>query len=88
MVDGTANTDLIDKNREYSATPSIQRYVILQQTHAAAIVFVRAEQDWLSEIAAGDGATLNLPEIGIDVPLAEVYANVVLRADLTNDPPG
>jgi Uma2 family endonuclease len=46
----SAETDLIDKNREYRATPSIQRYVVLQQTHKAAVVFVRQDRGWLSEI--------------------------------------
>ena len=55
---GTSKTDLIDKNRDYRATPSIQRYVILQQTHRAAIVFMRRGQDWLSEIVAGDNVSL------------------------------
>ncbi len=32
LSEGSAETDLIDKNREYRATPSIQRYVVLQQT--------------------------------------------------------
>jgi Uma2 family endonuclease len=30
LSDGTANTDLVEKNAEYRATPSVQRYVILQ----------------------------------------------------------
>jgi Uma2 family endonuclease len=72
---GSSETDLIDKNREYRATPSIQRYVVLQQTHIAAIVFVRREEGWLSEIVSGDDASLNLREIGIAVPLREVHAN-------------
>ena len=86
LSDGTANTDLIDKNREYRAMSSVQRYVILQQSHAAAIVFVRAGQDWLSEIVTGDAAALHLPEIGIDAPLEEIYAQVALRHHPANDP--
>jgi len=38
-------------------------------------VFARREEDWLSEIVAGDNAGLHLPEIGIDVPLNEIYSN-------------
>lgn len=79
ISDGSANIDLIDKNREYRATPSIHRYVILQQTRMAAIIFVRRNQDWLSEIVAGEDAILQFPEIGIEVRLAEVYSNVGLR---------
>ena len=75
---GNGDTDLIDKNREYRATPSVLRYVILQQTRAAAIVFVRRGEDWLSEIVAGNDAFLSLPEIGIEGPLSELYANVAL----------
>jgi Uma2 family endonuclease len=75
---GSAHTDLIDKNRAYRATPSIRRYVILQQTRPAAIVFFRRGPDWLSEVEAGPDTVLHLPEIGIDLPLADIYANVVM----------
>jgi Uma2 family endonuclease len=78
LSEGTSQTDFIDKNREYRATPSIQRYVILQQDHKAAIVFVRRDNFWLSEIVSGDDASLDLPEIGIAVPLHEIYANAGL----------
>jgi Uma2 family endonuclease len=78
LSEGSSQTDLIDKNREYRATPSIQRYVVLQQTHKVAIVFVRREDGWLSEIVSGTGASLDLPEIGVSVPLQEVYANAGL----------
>ena len=78
LSEGSSQTDLIDKNREYRATPSIQRYVVLQQTHKAAIVFVRRQDGWLSEIVSGDDASLDLPEIGTAVPLHEVYANAGL----------
>jgi Uma2 family endonuclease len=78
LSDGTNKTDLIDKNREYRATPTIQRYVILHQTHKAASVFVRRAEDWLSEIVAGNSAVLRLPQIDIDVPLDEIYSNAGL----------
>lgn len=78
----TGKVDLIDKNREYRATASIKRYVVLQQTHQAAIVFVRRGDDWLTEIVAGANALLALPEIGIDVSLDDIYAN----AGLSDEP--
>jgi Uma2 family endonuclease len=78
ISEGSSETDLIDKNREYRATPSIQRYLVLQQTHKAAIVFARRTDGWMSEIVSGDDASLDLPEIGISVPLREVYANAGL----------
>ncbi len=38
---GTSRTDRIDKLREYQATASIQRYVILEQDSIGATVFSR-----------------------------------------------
>jgi Uma2 family endonuclease len=35
----TATKDFVTKNAEYRATPSVQRYVVLKQTKAAAAVF-------------------------------------------------
>ena len=78
LSDSTSQTGRIDKNREYRATPSIQRYIVLQQTRMVAIVFHRRGQDCLSEIVSGPDATLDLPEIGIEVPLRQVYVNVGL----------
>ncbi len=80
LSDGTANDDLVIKNAEYRATPSIQRYVILQQTHAGAIVFARKGEDWVTELLTGDEAMLRMPEIGIEIPLAEIYADLDLTA--------
>ena len=72
---GTAKTDRIAKNREYRATPSIRRYVMLEQDEIAATVFARAgeaDEDWIGHILAAD-AVLRMPEIGVEVPLAELY---------------
>ncbi len=76
---GTAETDLFAKNAEYRASGSIRRYVILRQTEAAAIVFARQGEDWVSRVI-GEGGTLSLPEIGADIPLAEIYADIDLAS--------
>lgn len=78
LSESTANTDLIEKNAEYRATPSIQRYVILEQDHAAAIVFARKGEDWVADIVAGEETVLRLPEVGVEVPLMELYEGVEL----------
>jgi Uma2 family endonuclease len=79
----TAETDLFAKNAEYRATPSIQRYVVLEPSKAAAIVFARQGEDWLSEIL-GENDVLRLPEIGLEIPLIEFYADI----DISNPPEG
>ena len=69
--------DLIVKNAEYRATPSILRYVVLQQTHIGALAFVRKGDDWVTDILDGPDAVLGLPEIGISIPMSELYADLV-----------
>lgn len=77
---GTAKTDRITKNREYRATPSIQRYVMLEQDEIAATVFERAGADWIGHVLAAD-AVLRMSEIGAEVPLAELYDGFDPAAD-------
>lgn len=44
--------------------------------HGAATVFARAGGDWIGHVVL-DSAILAMPEIGIDVPLAEFYDGLV-----------
>ncbi len=76
----TSRTDRIEKLREYQATPSIRRYVILEQDSIAATVFARHGADWTAR-ALTEGDTLALPEIAVELPLAEIYAGVELPPD-------
>jgi Uma2 family endonuclease len=82
----TGNRDLGVKKLEYQSMPSVQRYVVLHQTHRAAEVFYRAENEddgWLLEFVSGDGAMLNMPEIGVCISLAEIYKGVTLESDVS-----
>ncbi len=71
----TARTDRIEKNREYAAHPSIQRYVLLEQDAIAAEVYAREAGRWVRSTVIGD-APLAMPELGIELPLAEAYAGL------------
>ena len=68
----TAAADRIVKAREYQATPSVQRYVMLEQARIGATVHVRAKDGW-NVLVLKDDDTLDLPEIGLAIPLAEFY---------------
>jgi len=76
LSESTAANDMVVKNAEYRATPSVRRYAVLHQDAAAAIVFCHRASEWVTELVAGDDAVLRLPEIGIEIPLAEIYAGV------------
>jgi Uma2 family endonuclease len=76
----TSSTDHIVKNQEYRDTPSIQRYVMLEQDRQAATIFQRQGDDWVGHIVSGD-VDLPMPEIGITLPLSELYLDVDLPPD-------
>ncbi len=75
LSESTGDTDRIVKNQEYRDTPSIQRCIMLEQVRQAALVFVRRREDWSGRVFADD-VMLDMPEIGIEVPLAELYEGV------------
>jgi Uma2 family endonuclease len=76
LSEGTERQDRITKNEEYRLTPSVQRYVMLEQDEPAATVFAREGERWVGTLLRGD-AILSMPEIGIEVPLAEFYEGLV-----------
>jgi len=80
----TTRNDRIVKAREYQATPSVQRYVMLEQDSVNAVVYARSCEAWTHEILVAD-SMLALPEIGVELPLAELYEGVVFEAQ---DQPG
>lgn len=80
ISDSSMNDDLVVKNAEYRATLSVQRYIILQQAAAGAIVFARRSDAWISEPICGADAVIPMPEIGVEVPLAELYIGIDLTA--------
>jgi len=80
----TSSTDRILKNREYAETPSVHRYVILEQDRIAATVFAREGTDWVGHVLADD-ALLAMPEIGIEIPLAELYQGLVFETPEDGD---
>jgi len=77
----TATTDRIVKNQEYRDTLSIQRYVMLEQDQQAATIFARTGDDWVGRVVSGD-VMLAMPEIGVEVPLAELYEGVAFATSV------
>jgi Uma2 family endonuclease len=81
----TAATDRIIKNEEYRDTPSVQRYVMLEQGRQAVTVFARDGDDWVGHVVSGD-VTLAMPEIGVELPLVELYEGVSFEAPEPPEP--
>ena len=80
---GTARTDRIVENREYASTVSIRRYVMLEQADIAGTMFERVGDDWIGHLLGPD-TVLEMPEIGVRLPIAELHEGV----DLTDPEEG
>jgi Uma2 family endonuclease len=75
----SGHTDRIIKLREYRAVPSVRHYVIVEHASAALTFHTRTagDADWTATaLTAAD--TLPLPEIGIDIPVAEFFVGTGL----------
>ena len=75
LSESTQRTDWTLKNDEYRATPSVRRYVILDQDAIRATVFAREGDEWLGRILRS-GDLLAMPEISVAMPLEELYVGV------------
>ena len=75
----TQRTDTTAKLLEYRSLDSLQRYVLLEQDQVLATVYARGAGGWTVD-QPGAGAMLEMPEIGVSVPLSELYEGVALEA--------
>ena len=75
----SGRTDRIIKLREYRAIGTVRCYVILEHNSVGLTVFTRRDedQDWTARALTVEDI-LQLPEIGIEIPVAELYENVDL----------
>ena len=76
----TSRKDRIEKAVEYLATASIQRYVLLEQDAVAATSMRRSNGAWETVVLTGS-AVLDLPEVGVQIPLPEIYAGIEFEDD-------
>lgn len=71
------HVDRIVKVREYAAVPSIRRYVIVETDFVGLTVldWTEAGQAWTAGTLI-EGDRLQLPELGIEIPVAEIYEDI------------
>jgi Uma2 family endonuclease len=75
----TATVDLGDKSPEYLALPSLLAYLVLAQDEAKAWIWLRGPDGFHagSQVIAGADATIAIAPLGLDLPMAEIYAGVL-----------
>lgn len=83
------STEAFDRGRKfqlYAATESIQEIVFVSQTSRRVEVFRRVDEGWLLTIAEGEGATMHLRSVNLDVALVEIYRDFELTPEPTEIP--
>ena len=72
-----ANFTRFSKVDEYKAVPTLRHIVVLDSDAARLVLYSRAANDaWTNETVEGEGAVARLFGFGIELPLAEIYADV------------
>jgi Uma2 family endonuclease len=74
----SARDDLGIKVDEYLRLPSLSAYVVLAQDESTARLWVRGARGFSPEprVIKGHNAAIQVASLGIDVPLAEIYAGI------------
>ena len=76
------STESVDRGRKltaYTALASVTEYWVVASDVAEVTQFVRTGDGWQIRFAAGLDATIRCETLGLDVPLADVYALVEVR---------
>jgi Uma2 family endonuclease len=76
---GSEHIDYIVKTREYAAVHSIRRYVIVDSSFIGLTNLERSspDQPWQTSVLSKEDI-LQMPEIGIEIPVAEIYEGITL----------
>jgi Uma2 family endonuclease len=85
LSDGTRRIDEGEKQDAYLTIPSLCAYVLVEQETATAVVHRRTEHGFVREVYEGLDAVIPLPEIGAELPLAEVYDGVEFTPESSKD---
>jgi Uma2 family endonuclease len=81
----TRRTDEGEKKDAYLTISSLGAYLLVEQEMPAVVVFRRTDHDFVREVHQGLEAVLPLPEIGIELPLAEIYDGVTFVPEAEDD---
>jgi Uma2 family endonuclease len=74
------STERVDRNEKlerYLTIPTLEEYVLVEQKRHTVTIY-RRSQGWRQEVLTTLDAVVNLESIGLTLPVAQLYENVVL----------
>lgn len=81
LSDSTERYDRGDKFAHYRRLTSFQDYVLVSQHRPLVEHFTRHGEEWILRMAEGLEASLPLPAMGCELPLADIYDKVSFGRD-------
>jgi len=72
----TRRNDEVQKYRDYITIPSLMTYILADSDRPFLTVHRRDGDTFRREVIADPGSSLDLPEVGISIPLKELYFEV------------
>ena len=73
----TRHVDEREKRMAYKHVSALRSYVRIEQSRAEIAIDRRSATGWSTETLTGLDAILRLPEVEIEIPLAELYERIV-----------
>jgi Uma2 family endonuclease len=79
----TSRVDRLIKLNEYAAVSSILRYVMLESTSIGLTAMERTlpNEAWRTSSLTSEKDVLRIPEVGIEIPLTDLYSGLSFPAD-------
>jgi Uma2 family endonuclease len=81
----TRRIDGGEKKDAYLTFPSLAAYILLEQDAAIAVVHRRTEQGFVREVFESIQDVIPLAEIGVELPLADIYEGVEFVPEVDDD---
>jgi Uma2 family endonuclease len=78
----TRRLDQGEKKDGYLQLPSLSVYALVEQEMPKVVVYRRRGTEFLDEVYEGLETTIPLPEIGVVLPLSEIYRGVEFNAEI------
>lgn len=72
----TRRIDEGEKKDAYLTIPSLKVYLLIEQEAPVVTAYRRTDTGFVREVYEGPGAVISLREIGIDLPLADIFADI------------
>jgi Uma2 family endonuclease len=85
LSSGTRRIDGGEKLEAYLTMPSLRVYLMIEQDEPAVVAHRRTDNGFVRELYTGMDAVIPLPEIGVVLPLADLYRKVVFSPEALDE---